>query len=95
MFCYVLHHAASHTFKLLQEAVRVTPPGGYVLVSEDLANATDAVRSARNLLHDTNAIFRSDAEWRALMSALGLEVVQSGALFGDDNPQHFYIARPR
>jgi len=100
LFAYVLHHAAASTFKLLTEAIRVTPPTGYVLIAEDLASPTDAERSARNLMHDPHGVFRSDAEWVALFDTLGLEVLERGPLFGDnaaqgEAPQQFYLTQPR
>jgi len=96
LFCYVLHHAANNTFSLLQEAVRASRPGsGMVMIAEDLADPTNARRTARNLEHDWHGIFRTDDEWRALIFAMGLEIVHSGPLFAADSPQVFYIARPR
>ena len=95
LFAYVLHHAAEKTFRLLTEALRVTPPHGYLMLAEDLAEPTNAERSARNLLHDTHGTFRTDAEWSAMLDVLGFELLESGSLFGDENPQHYYIARPR
>jgi len=96
LFCYVLHHAANNTFSLLQEAVRVSRPGsGMVLIAEDLADPLSAVRTARNLEHDSHGIFRTDDEWRALIYAMGLEIVDTGRLFAPDSPQVYYMARPR
>merc|ERR1711988_878974 len=94
LFCYVLHHAANNTFKLLQEARRVSSPSSFVLLAEDLAEPTSPERTARNLQHDPHGIFRTDDEWRALLPAMGLELVRSGHLFGEHAPQMFYIARP-
>ena len=65
------------------------------MLAEDLAEPTNAERSARNLLHDTHGTFRTDAEWSAMLDVLGFELLESGSLFGDENPQHYYIARPR
>lgn len=95
LFAYVLHHAADSTFKLLQEAARVTRPGtGHVLMTEDLADHHDAVRQARNLMHDTHGIFRTDGEWQALLQAMGLQLKDTGRLFGSENPQTYYISQP-
>ena len=30
-----------------------------------------------------------------MLDVLGFELLESGSLFGDENPQHYYIARPR
>merc|ERR1711935_978586 len=53
-------------FKLLQEAKRVTRPGGFVLVADDMATTDDMARAQRNAQHDPHGIFRSEEEWRAL-----------------------------
>ena len=74
LFTYVLHHAANNTYTLLQEAARVTPPTGYVLISEDLAAPTDPERTARNLAHDSHGIFRTADDWLSLLPAMGLRV---------------------
>lgn len=95
LFAYVLHHAADSTFKLLQEAARVTKHGtGHVLMCEDLADHKDAIRGARNLMHDPHGTFRTDGEWKAMLTAFGLELKETGRLFGDDAPQAFYISTP-
>ena len=44
LFAYVLHHAAEKTFRLLTEALRVTPHG-YLMLAEDLAEPTNAERA--------------------------------------------------
>lgn len=94
LFCYVLHHAANNTYSLLQEAVRATHPSGYVMVTEDLASPRDAERTARNLLHDDHGVFRTRDDWIALLTALGLEVLEHRPLFGSDNPQYAFLTRP-
>ena len=53
LFAYVLHHAAEKTFRLLTEALRVTPPHGYLMLAEDLAEPTNAERSANMTMQIT------------------------------------------
>ena len=95
LFSYVMHHAAASTFKLLQEAKRVTRPGGFVLLAEDMAITDDMARAQRNAEHDPHGIFRSEEEWRALLPAMGLQVVDYGPLWpgNSSNPQEYFIAQ--
>lgn len=97
LFSYVLHHAAASTFKLLQEAKRVTRPGGFVLVAEDMGITADMARAQRNAQHDPHGIFRSEEEWRELLPAMGLQVVDYAPLWPGNasNPQEYFIAQVR
>ena len=94
LFAYVLHHAANNTFHLLQEAGRVSrPASGFVLLAEDLAEPTNNARTERNLQHDPHGIFRTEEEWRALLPAMGLEILEGGRMFAEDAPMQYFIAR--
>ena len=95
LFSYVLHHAAASTFKLLQEAKRVTRPGGFVLVADDMAITDDMARAQRNAQHDPHGIFRSEEEWRALLPAMGLQVVDYSPMWpgNSSSPQEYFIAQ--
>ena len=95
LFSFVLHHAAASTFALLQEARRVTRPGGFVLVAEDMGSTADMERARRNARHDPHGIFRSEEEWRALLPAMGLQVVDYGPLWPGNasTPQEYLIAQ--
>lgn len=39
-------------------------------------------------------IFRTDGEWQALLQAMGLQLKDTGRLFGSENPQTYYISQP-
>ena len=58
------------------------------------AAPSDAERSARNLLHDPHGVFRTEQDWRSLITALGLTVRETGPLFGSDSPQSFFVTQP-
>ena len=94
LFAYSLHHAADFAEALLRETARVTKADGWVLIAEDDVGTTPA-EAQRNARLDAAGIFRSLAEWNAMLTRLGLEVVAAGRMFGSEQQQVYSIARRR
>ena len=64
-FISVLHHAANNTLALLKQAAQIGR--NYIIVIEDTETGEYDV-AFRNYRHDPRGVFRSDAEWKALMA---------------------------
>jgi SAM-dependent methyltransferase len=79
LFCYVLHHARD-AGAVLREAQRVLRAGGVVIVYEDIPRTRWDRAICRT--HDLQwrrrsgaCTFRQPAEWRAVFTAAGFEVI--------------------
>lgn len=76
-FMSVLHHAAANTPNLLEQAASIAKT--WILVLEDVETGAPE-NHKRNMDHDSQGIFRSDAEWKELFRqhCKGFEVVGDG-----------------
>jgi SAM-dependent methyltransferase len=71
---FVLHHAGSDTFHLLNQIKDITK--NYIIICEDLnANNYPITWHKRCFTHQNNGLFRSDEEWKYIFSFFRLNLL--------------------
>ncbi|QDT09621.1 class I SAM-dependent methyltransferase [Planctomycetes bacterium K23_9] len=81
---FVLHHAAENALPILRQVKEIA--ARYVLIGEDLTGIDYAASwHDRNHKHQPGGVFRSDQEWRLLLSMFGLPVLRQYVIRREDD----------
>jgi len=72
---FVLHHAGSNTFYLLEQIKKIARR--YIIICEDLNALNYPIKwHERCIHHQKNGVFRSDEEWKYIFKFFNLECVK-------------------